>query len=79
MYDHPEVPRTINNANLDEAEGGVQILSERNIEVLENLPFHCPPVLIKSDDQTGFYVEAAQDIPALTLICEYIGQVRTAY
>lgn len=24
-------------------------------------------------------MEAAQDIPSLTLICEYVGQVRTAY
>jgi hypothetical protein len=34
-----------------------------------------PPVEIKYDFEleTGFYVEAIQDIPALTLICEYTG------
>ena len=70
VYDDPQVPRTMNNASL---EGGVQDLSERNIQVLEKLPLYCPPVFIRSDELTGFYVEAAQDIPALTLICEYIG------
>ena len=81
VYDHPEVPRTMNNAKFDEAEtdGGVQILSEANQEILEQIPHYVPPVIIKSDDVTGFYMEAAQDIPSLTLLCEYVGQVRTAF
>jgi len=37
-----------------------------------------PPVLIKHDSMQGFYVEAAQDLPDLTLLCEYLGEVRTS-
>ncbi len=33
--------------------------------------------MIKYDAAQGFYVEAAVDLPDLTLICEYIGEVRT--
>ena len=36
-----------------------------------------PPVLLKYSKVTGFYVEAATDIPELTLLGEYLGQVRT--
>ena len=79
VYDHPEVPRKMNDARFDETEDGVQSLSEANIEVLEQIKNFIPPVIIKCDETTGFYMEAAQDIPSLTLICEYVGQVRTAY
>jgi hypothetical protein len=34
-------------------------------------------LLIKHDVNQGFYVESAIDLPDLTLICEYIGEVRT--
>lgn len=34
-------------------------------------------MLIKHDVNQGFYVESAIDLPDLTLICEYIGEVRT--
>lgn len=30
VYDHPSVPRSMNNADLDDTEGGVQGLSEEN-------------------------------------------------
>lgn len=33
--------------------------------------------MIKHDVNQGFYVESAIDLPELTLICEYIGEVRT--
>jgi hypothetical protein len=36
-----------------------------------------PPVLIKYEDKQGFFVESAVDMPDLTLLCEYIGEVRT--
>ena len=36
-----------------------------------------PPVILKHDKSLGFYVEAAQDLPELTLLGEYLGQVRT--
>ena len=36
-----------------------------------------PPLLIKHDVNQGFFVESAIDLPDLTLICEYIGEVRT--
>ncbi len=36
-----------------------------------------PPLIIKFDAAQGFYVETAVDLPDLTLICEYIGEVRT--
>ena len=36
-----------------------------------------PPLIMKYDSMQGFYVEAAQDLPELTLLAEYLGQVRT--
>ena len=36
-----------------------------------------PPVLIKHDKVCGFYDCAASDMPELTIIAEYFGQVRT--
>ena len=36
-----------------------------------------PPLLLKFDPIQGFYVEAAQDLADLTLLCEYAGEVRT--
>ena len=36
-----------------------------------------PPLLIKHDHDQGFYVEAAQDLADLSLLGEYIGEVRT--
>ena len=36
-----------------------------------------PPIIIKYSQLQGYYVVAAQAIPALTLICEYVGQVFT--
>lgn len=36
-----------------------------------------PPVILKHHPQAGFYVEAAQDMKELTLLCEYAGEVRT--
>ena len=76
VYDHPDVPKSMNNAAF---EGEVQTLSEENQAILEQIPSHVPPILIKTSEITGFYVEAAQDIPSLTLLCEYAGQVRTAF
>ena len=36
-----------------------------------------PPVTLDYDPQAGFYVRAATDLPELTLLAEYLGQVRT--
>lgn len=36
-----------------------------------------PPVILRHDPSQGFYVEAAVDLPDLSLICEYLGEVRT--
>ncbi len=36
-----------------------------------------PPVIINFDEKQGFFVKAAVDIPELTLIAEYCGEVRT--
>ena len=38
---------------------------------------HLPPLFLRHDAIQGFYVEAACDLPELTLIAEYLGQVRT--
>ena len=69
-YDDPKVPREKNNFIL---EGEVQGLSFENQKVLEQLPNCIPPVILKYNQQWGYFVEAAIDIPALTLICEYTG------
>jgi hypothetical protein len=37
-----------------------------------------PPVLINYSKAAGFSVTAALEIEPLTLICEYVGEVRTA-
>ena len=34
-------------------------------------------MILKSDPICGFYVEAASDLPELTLLAEYLGQIRT--
>lgn len=34
-------------------------------------------MILKTDPICGFYVEAAADMPELTLLAEYLGQVRT--
>jgi len=34
-----------------------------------------PPVIIKQDKSRGYVVYADEYIPALTIICEYLGQV----
>lgn len=36
-----------------------------------------PPVILKHEHAQGFFVEAAIDLPELSLICEYLGEVRT--
>ena len=38
---------------------------------------HLPPLTLKYDEQQGFYVEAACNMQELTLVAEYLGQVRT--
>jgi hypothetical protein len=38
---------------------------------------HLPPVVLKYDCKQGFYVVAATNIGELTLLAEYLGQVRT--
>lgn len=34
-------------------------------------------MILKHHPQAGFYVEAAQDLKELTVLCEYAGEVRT--
>lgn len=36
-----------------------------------------PPVVLTADERQGFYVVAATDLPELTLLAEYLGEVRT--
>ena len=36
-----------------------------------------PPVVLDFDLKVGYYVRAAIDLLPFTLVCEYIGQVRT--
>jgi hypothetical protein len=35
-----------------------------------------PPLTLHYNPMAGFEVKAAQDLPELTLLCEYLGQVR---
>lgn len=36
---------------------------------------HLPPVLLPHTSEKGFHAIAAEDIPACTLLCEYLGNV----
>ena len=61
VYDHKNVPKSSNNAKI---EGGVQKLSETNLETLNKVKSAMPPVILKydADKGSGFYVVAACDI-----------------
>ena len=80
VYDHPKVPQSMNKPA--ELEPRLQKLDKESEAVL--LQFRAretqgvlPPVIMHHDPIQGFYVAAARDLPELTLIAEYLGQVRT--
>ena len=80
VYDHPKVPETMNNPQ--ELEPKLQKLDKESERVLRQFREReaqgmLPPVILKTDPICGFYVEAASDLPELTLLAEYLGQVRT--
>ncbi|CDW89782.1 histone-lysine n-methyltransferase atxr6-like [Stylonychia lemnae] len=79
VFDDPKCPQSMNNPEL---ERNIQKMIKENQQVIYELRKReqlgiLPPVLIKYDPAQGFYVEAAQDMSDLTLICEYAGEVRT--
>jgi hypothetical protein len=74
VYDNPKATKQMNNADFDLLT--IQKLSLANISILSQIKNQVPPVLISFERQQGFYVTAAQEIASLTLICEYVGQVR---
>eukprot|EP00347_Sterkiella_histriomuscorum_P019555 403341187 len=79
IYDDPLCLESKNNINL---EPNVQKLVKENIESVQQLRRReelgiLPPLILKHDQNQGFYVEAAQDLQDLTLLCEYAGEVRT--
>ena len=43
---------------------------------MQKIKKQLPPVLIHSDPICGMGVKAAETIESLTLICEYVGEVR---
>lgn len=71
-----KVPQKNNNAKL---ESNLQKLTNDNLKVLNQFRQlnRLPPVIIEHDSNQGFYVKAACDIPELTLIAEYCGEVKT--
>ena len=80
VYDHPKVPAQMNNPG--ELEPKLQKLDKESERVLREFRKReqqgfLPPVILKTDPICGFYVEAASDLPELTLLAEYLGQVRT--
>ena len=70
----------MNDAKLDPnltkltKENEAQVLKLRERESLGELP----PVLLDYDEKMGFNVVAAVDIPNLTILSEYCGEVRTS-
>ena len=66
----------MNNSQFDSQK--VQKLSSANFSVLNSIAHEVPPVLINYSSIAGFSVTAALEIEPLTLICEYVGEVRTA-
>ncbi|TNV79602.1 hypothetical protein FGO68_gene11366 [Halteria grandinella] len=80
VYDHNDCPESMNDPAL---EAKVQILIKENNDAIYQLRERekagiLPPVLIRYEESQGFFVEAAIDLPDLCLICEYLGEVRTA-
>lgn len=78
IYDSPDCPSSKNDPSLEK----VQTLSKENNQAIYDLRHKetsgiLPPLLLRHAPSQGFYVEAAADLPELTLICEYLGEVRT--
>lgn len=76
-YSDPECPQSMNNSSL---EPGVQTISDYNRKVYYKFKektrrFDYPPLEVVDDEIQGFIVRSTDDIPALTLICEYSGEV----
>lgn len=78
VYDSPDCPETFNDPSLENVQ---KLDKEYNDKVYELRKREkagiLPPLKLKYDPNQGFYVEAAIDIQDLTLICEYLGEVRT--
>jgi hypothetical protein len=80
VYDSPACSSVMNDPpNL---EPKLQKLDAENKRVLELFRDRenqglLPPVILQSDSRQGFFVIAATDLPELTLLAEYLGQVRT--
>ena len=60
----------------------IQTLTKENELAVRNLRQRekngiLPPIMIKYDENQGFYAEAACDLPPLFVVCEYFGEVRT--
>lgn len=76
VYDDLDVPETMNQPQLLEPK--VQKLNKASQSVLhafrgrEKAGF-LPPLILRHDERQGFYVEAACDMPELTLVAEYLG------
>lgn len=79
VYEEEHCPESMNDPKL---ENKVQTLIRENNEVIYQLrereqAGNLPPVLLRYQENQGFFVEAAVDLPDLCLICEYLGEVRT--
>lgn len=70
-------PKEMNDAQLREP--NLQTITKENQKVLYNFRAlnKLPPVLINHTTNAGFEVRAAADLPELTILCEYIGEVKT--
>ena len=76
VYDHPKVPESMNNPRYLERK--LQKLDKESERVLKEFREReaqgvLPPVILKTDPICGFYVEAASNMPELTLLAEYLG------
>jgi hypothetical protein len=67
---------SLNNAEFEPA---LQHLSKENQRQLRKFREirTLPPVILKHSDKVGFDCVAACDLPELTLLCEYLGDVKT--
>jgi len=80
VFDSPECPPAKNDPKLEKI--SIQTLTKDNNDAIYELRERekngiLPPVYIRYDPMQGFFVEAAIDLPDLSLICEYLGEVRT--
>jgi hypothetical protein len=81
VFDSPDCPPAKNDPKLEKTL--IQTLTKDNNDAIYELRERekngiLPPVYIRYDPMQGFFVEAAIDLPDLSLICEYLGEVRTS-